>query len=175
MRAIAAVALLVAAAGCGGPTTDADRAELDNIAPWNVVPKSSPAQLVTGFERFCLDGPRDLDALDGALRDGGYVPTGARHPTRGQVYLVDDRRPAIAVTRRMCVAQARARTGQTERVRDMVASRFPDARPMDPAAFGTGVEQAWRVVTPLPGIVATRRMSTLGRRNGFSVILFRPE
>ncbi len=170
----AAACLVAGLAACEGPASTADRAELGNIAPWNVVPRSSPSQLVTGFRRFCVEAPGDPAAREEMLRDAGYVPTTRRRPGRGQVFLVDDRRPAIVRGARMCIAEARARTGQAEAVRDYVEATFPAARPAAAAPFGRGTELAWTMDGPVPAVVATRRRSDPDGRAVYSVIFFTP-
>lgn len=148
-----ALAALLALAACApdglGP---ADRSELDNMWRGNLAPKSSPANLVAAFDRFCVQPPRAQ--TEAALRAAGYVPLPERTPgARG--WVVDDSRPAIALSDTMCAVRAKSRSGQTDRFTAYVSRAFPDARSIDPASFASDLEAAWAV--PGPAIVATAR------------------
>ncbi|MEO0486219.1 MAG: hypothetical protein AAF092_09935 [Pseudomonadota bacterium] len=156
--ALMALAAGVALAGCSEPVmTQADRAELRNIKPSHVVPKSSPAQLVNTFRAVCVDGPTTFEGRVAKLRDLSYVPTRPRSARGMQYFVVDDRRPSISLSARMCIATAEARTGQSERFGDYVARAFPGAQPLDPATLTATAERAWQVTTPRPGIIASTR------------------
>lgn len=147
------VSLFAVLAACGGPITP-DQAELANIRRSHLVPKSSPNQMIRAFDRFCINGPADPAQADVQLRAASYVPVPARQ--RGtRAYVVDDKRPAVARSARMCMVQVKARTGQADKMQRYIAKNFPDAQPLDPAPLGRGIEQAWRV--PGPGLIATRR------------------
>ena len=159
---------------CTGPY-GADQAELANIKPSNIVPKSSPSQLVKVFDQFCTDAPRRHSEHEAALRNASYVPKQPRQISAPQVFLVDDLRPAVAVSDTVCMVQARSRTGQTERVADYVAARFANAKPLDPAPLGHHIERAWSVSLPDAAVIATERRLTLDGVTSFSVILFRPD
>lgn len=165
-RALSVCAVL---AGCAParPATP-DRHELANILPGNIVPKSSPAQLARTFETFCLNGPRDFAAAERALRQAVYVPL----PSQGRGitgFVVDDKRPMVLVSSdgRSCGVGAQSHTGQTERIRTLVAKRFPTARPVDASRFGQDLEQAWQV--PGTGILFLQRM---GQPNSPSRLVF---
>ncbi|MCV2888051.1 hypothetical protein [Ruegeria aquimaris] len=166
--------MAVTVSGCVQQGTGPDAAELRNIAPWNIVPKSSPAQLVTAFRQFCVEAPASRSAQEGKLRNASYVPTAPRNGNKPQVFLVDDRRPAIVVSDTTCMARAYARTGQTEKMNDYVASAFPDARPVSPDSLPKTFEQAWSVNLPDAAIIATERVNDLGNSSGYGLILHRP-
>lgn len=164
---ITATALLLLAA-CGGPVTP-DQAELSNIKRSHLVPKSSPAQMIKAFDRFCVDGPSDLAQADAQLRAASYVPMPARD--RGvRAYVVDDKRPAVARSARMCMVQVKARTGQTDKVQRYMRKTFVEAQPIDPAPLGRGIEQAWRVSDAQ--LIATRRSVDVDRHI-YALILYR--
>lgn len=167
-------ASILAIAGCTSDMPAADRAELGNIAPWNVVPKSSPAQLVQTFDRFCMRADTSPQAFEALARDASYVPANAYRVGAARVYLVDDRRPAIAVTDTMCLVRAAPRTGQADSVQDYVAETYPDATPLAPASFGAGIERAWQLRIPGDAVIATRRLLDVNIDPVYEVILFRP-
>ncbi|MCR9124571.1 MAG: hypothetical protein NXH82_00445 [Rhodobacteraceae bacterium] len=167
-----AAACTVVLAGCD---ITPDKAELANLAPWNAVPKSSPRQLLSMFETVCIDGPAGRTATRAMLRDLGYVPTGPARTGRGQLFLVDDRRPAVALTEDMCMVRAAARTGQTELFRDWMAHRFPAARQMPRDRAPRRTEDAWLVALPDPAIIATQRTALGSRFYGYGLIAFRPD
>lgn len=153
---------------CSGAVTS-DQAELSNIAPWHMVPKSSPAQLVSAFDTHCVNGPTSLSEADKTLRKAGYVSLPARQ--RGvRAYMVDDKRPAVARSARMCMVQAEARTGQTDRVNRYVKRKLRGAQPIDPAPLGRSIEQAWRVSDAQ--LIATRRSVDVDRHI-YALILYR--
>lgn len=138
-RQIAGTGALVAAlslAACK-PTLTSDEYELRNIKPSNIVPKSSPKALVSAFERFCLDAGNRSD-IRATLRASDYVPVPDKVGTH-QVWLVDDLRPAVLLNDTDCMVMAQSRTGQTERVKAVVAKRFPQARPV----AGSNFESLW--------------------------------
>lgn len=139
---------LIALAACTAPgATPADRAELSTIKSRNIAPKLSPEDLVTAFQRLCLNAPRDRAAHEAALRAAGYVPTG---PGATQVFLVDDKRPDIALTDTTCVARATARTVQAAQAAAFIRQTYPNARD----AQAAGLEHAWQTTQ---GTIATRR------------------
>ncbi len=154
---------------CSAQGVSSDTAELRNMWRANLVPKSSPALMVSAFDRFCAQGPRD----DATLRAAGYVPLPERSPG-ARAYVIDDRRPAVAVSERMCVVQAESRTGQTARFQNYVTATYPGARPIDPAPLGRNIEQAWSLPTDPPSLIATERTVSLGWYR-YALIFFRPE
>jgi hypothetical protein len=151
---------LFALTACQTPATSTpELIELSNIKPANIVPKSSPAQLVSAFRRFCL--ANNLAEAEQALRKTDYI----RKPRRGRTgvasYVVDSRSPAVMLSgtaeRFSCVVLSEARTGQTARIEDFVAARFPKAVKTDPARVGPRTERAWLAAGNTGGIVYTRR------------------
>ena len=174
-RVAATLALGALTTGCVQGDTQADRAELRNIRPWNVVPLSSPSQLERGFDQFCVTAPNSRKGQEAKLRKAGYVPTRARNAVDAQVFLIDTRMPAIFVSDRMCMARARARTGQTARIQGYVDATFPKATPVDASAFASDIEQAWQVETPSRAIIATQRSQDANGESVFAVIQFRPD
>ncbi|MEM9438220.1 MAG: hypothetical protein AAGA15_14375 [Pseudomonadota bacterium] len=138
-------------------TTNPDLAELQNIDRDRAIPKATPARLVNTFREVCVEGPAAYEAKEALLRDLSYVPARPLDDGASQLFVVDDRRPAVVLTQSMCMAVAEARTGQSERFEDYVAATFPAARPLDPASFDRNIEKAWQVSTPAPGIVASQR------------------
>ncbi|QJF52455.1 hypothetical protein [Roseobacter ponti] len=167
--AVASAAVLLG--GCATGDRSADVTELDNTWRANLVPKSSPALMVGTFERFCVE-TSGLAARETALRRAGYVPLADRGTPGTRAFVVDDTRPAVAVSENMCLVQARARTGQTERFERYVTVRFPDAVETDPAPLGRSISQAWSV--PGPAIIATERVQDVDWNN-FALIYYRPE
>ncbi len=141
---LAAVLVLVAACQAG-PAYGPDAYELGNIDPSNEIPKASPAQLADTFERFCIDGPRQFDAAESGLRKAGFVP----RPTRGDyvTFVSDDRRPAVKVSVRgaACMVESLSRTGQSERLADLVRRRFPEARPLEALQGRRDLERVWQL------------------------------
>lgn len=170
MRLILSISILLLVAACGQPI-GSDQAELRNIKPYNRVPKSSPTQFVKAFDRFCLSPVNGLETRESRLRKASYVPT---QTGELKVFLVDDRRPAIVLGKHICSARALSRTGQTEKLQVYIASNFPNARPLDPSAFGHDVEQAWRISSPIPAFIATERTLTIDGYTGYAVTIFRP-
>ena len=145
--------LLLCACAAQGP----DAYELANIRPWNIVPLSSPARLVGTFEKVCLDGPTDPDRAAAALRAMDYVEVPGPGPIRS--FAVDDNRPAVMISATACAVGARSRTGQTERIRAMVATRYPQAE----GFIARGIEQGWRL--PSGDAIALRRLPRPGGPN----------
>ncbi|MFN3644479.1 MAG: hypothetical protein ACK4TB_16335 [Gemmobacter sp.] len=127
------------------------------MTPANVIPKSSPAQLVATFERYCLD----TAAPAAALKRADYVAVPRRAGSTIASFVVDDRRPAVMLSDdgRACAVAVASRSGQTERLRAMVARRFPGARPVDPARIGQQTEQAWAIPGAAGGIVFVQRLT----------------
>lgn len=164
-------ALLAGGLGaCSSEAPSADRLELATIWPGNVIPKSTPRELVTAFDAICVktNGPA---AQETALRNAGYVPTNTTRGEVRQVFVIDNRAPAIALSPTMCIARATARTGQSNAVGRYVADAFPTAQPLDPDDFSVDIEQAWSVDG---GILATARNRWVGNRSAYSMILFQP-
>jgi hypothetical protein len=139
MRFPLIIAACLALGACVEP--GAEGYELANMRPSNIVPKSSPARLVAIFEDICLDGPTDANATAGRLRTMDYVEVPSRQPRAIRSFVVDDSRPAIMLGSdgRSCAVAARSRTGQTERLRSLIARRYPGAT----ALGGAGIEQGW--------------------------------
>ncbi|MCV3272189.1 hypothetical protein [Roseobacter sinensis] len=168
IRALAAISLCAGLAACSAEGVSPDTAELRNTWRGNLVPKSSPALMVNAFDRFCTTGPRD----DAALRAAGYVPLPERTPG-ARAYVIDDSRPAVAVSDTMCLVQAESRTGQTTRFQNYVAATYPGARAIDPEPLGRNIEQAWSIPTDPPAIIATERTVSVGWYR-YALILFQP-
>ncbi|MBD3764961.1 MAG: hypothetical protein IE927_09560 [Rhodobacterales bacterium] len=167
---LAALLALIWAAGCTAPTVAPDTAELRNIRDSNIVPKSPPARLASTFAAVCLDGPADRDAAAAALRAMDYVEwPGAGDGMRS--FVVDDSRPAVMLdgAGRACAVAAQARTGQTERLRRLIADRFPAARALSPPP---GTSEAW--ATGDGGLIALRRTAPPGRPAELLVLWLRP-
>jgi hypothetical protein len=160
----------MALAGCGPDgLSPADRAELDNMWRINLMPKSTPAQLVVAFDRFCVRTPRA--DIEGALRDAGYVPLPEREKG-ARAFVIDTNNPAVAYTDSICSVRALARSGQTEAFNDYVAGRFPEARETDPEPLGADIEAAWRL--PGPALLASERRRDIDFFS-YSLIYYRPE
>ncbi len=168
MRGVGLISACLALAACSADGVSPDTAELRNMWRGNLVPKSSPALMVRAFDRFCTDGPRD----DATLRAAGYVPL-PRRTAGARAYVIDDSRPAVAVSETMCLVQAESRTGQTTRFQNYVAATYPGARAIDPAPLGQNIEQAWSVPTSPPAIIATERTVSVGWYR-YALILFQP-
>lgn len=168
VHSLAALALL---AGCTAGGLGPDAAELANMYSGNKVPKTAPAVLVQAFDRFCVNAAPTPAAHDAQLRAAGYVPTRKAARNGVRLYVVDDRRPAVAVSSRICLVQALARSGQTDAAQRYITGSFPDAEPIGTADLGAHVEQAWAI----PGaILATDRRADTGNHSRYSLILFRP-
>ena len=149
--AIVSAALL--ASGCTLPDASPEEIELANMRPSNVIPKSSPGQFVSAFEQFCTDLLDRPDRRDTVLRAADYVPTTGRPRNGARLYVVDDRRPAVAVIADPrsigCAVMAEPRTGQTDEVRRWVAREFPaaTARTSSEVDIGRTGEDAWTFPT----------------------------
>lgn len=169
MRGVGLISACLALAGCSADGVSSDTAELRNMWRGNLVPKSSPALMVNAFDRFCTTGPRD----DAALRAAGYVPLPERTPG-ARAYVIDDSRPAVAVSDTMCLVQAASRTGQTTRFQNYVTATYPGAREIDPEPLGANIEQAWSLPTNPPALIATERTVSVGWYS-YALILFQPE
>lgn len=96
-------------AACSTSAPSADRLELVTIEPKYVIPKSTPLQLIAGFDRFCVKTPGGPAAQETALRNAGYVPTNTTRGETRQVFLIDNKLPAIGISPQMCIARATAR------------------------------------------------------------------
>lgn len=166
MRGSLAVLAAMTLAACSAQDVSSDTAELRNMWRGNLVPKSSPASMVLAFDRFCTAGPRD----DAALRAAGYVPL-PENTAGTRAYVIDDSRPAVAVSDRMCLVQAESRTGQTARFQNYVAATYPGARAIDPTPLGRNIEQAWEIPTNPPALIATERTVSVGWYR-YALILF---
>ncbi|UWQ33624.1 hypothetical protein K3555_03645 [Leisingera sp. M527] len=171
---ILAALAVVLTAGCASLNLGPDAYELANIKDSNIVPKSSPTAFVKTFDKFCTKGPRDSQAAERLLRASSYVPLRRRARNGGRVYVVDDRRPAVAVSSRGCMVQAHSRTGQTERVRRYVAAAFPSAvRVPADRLKQHRFEEAWVLSGDQHGIVATRRTVESGNHSNYALVLYR--
>ncbi len=142
---IPALAAVVSLAGCVGANDDstiAERRELGNIRPWNVVPNASPRTLVATFKRYCLDGPADAARAAAMLRSASFVPQGGWVGGL-RAFVVDDSRPQVIISDdgRGCAVSALSRTGQTQALTEMIADRLPQAQALGPT--GRAVEQVW--------------------------------
>lgn len=133
--------------------------ELSNIKPSHIVPKSSPAQLVSAFRRYCLADT--LDDARQALRKDDYIQKPRRGRSAVHSYVVDSRKPAVLLSgeaeRFNCAVLAEARTGQTSRIEDFVTAGFPKLAEADPARLGPRTERAWLAAGANGGIVFTKR------------------
>lgn len=167
-----AVVCTLTIAGCSSSAPSSDRLELATMSKGYEIPKSTPRELITGFDQFCVKTVGGPAVQETALRNAGYVPTNTTRGETRQVFLIDNRAPAIAVSPDMCVARSTARTGQTNAVNRYVEVAFPEAAPMDPANLSVDIEQAWAVNG---GILATARNRWVGNRSSYSVILFQPQ
>ncbi|MEO0370734.1 MAG: hypothetical protein AAF231_04680 [Pseudomonadota bacterium] len=158
-------------AACSTQAPSADRLELATIWPGNVIPKSTPRELVSAFDAVCVktNGPATQET---ALRNAGYVPTNTTRGDVRQVFVIDNRAPAIAISDTMCIARATARTGQSNAVARYVTDTFPSAKPMNREDFSVDIEQAWAIPG---GILATARNRWVGNRSSYSLIYFQPE
>ncbi|UWQ80248.1 hypothetical protein K3725_04340 [Leisingera sp. S132] len=162
------------AAGCARQGLGPDAYELANIKGSNIVPKSSPTAFVKAFDKFCAKGPADPQSAERLLRASSYVPLPRKARNGGRVYVVDDRRPAVAVSSRGCMVQSYSRTGQTERVRRYVAETFPAAvRVPEDQLRRHKLEEAWIISGDQHGIVATRRTVESGNHSNYALVLYR--
>lgn len=161
------LALPLALAACGAHS--ADTYELQTMRQSNIVPKSSPAQFATTFERYCLDHRGTADALVARLRSAGFVEVPGNRRLRR--FVVDDRRPAVlwraGRDRFECGVGAISRTGQTQRVRDVMDDL--GARPIAPPP---NAEEAWM----LDGTtIFSGRGLSLDGATRYSLMLMRPQ
>ncbi|MEO0774673.1 MAG: hypothetical protein AAFZ04_16005 [Pseudomonadota bacterium] len=136
-----------------------------------MIPKSTPRELVTAFDAFCVK-TNGTAAQEATLRNAGYVPTNTTRGEVRQVFVIDNRAPAIAISDTMCIARATARTGQSNAVGRYVAEAFPTAQPLKRDDFSVDIEQAWAIPG---GILATARNRWIGNRSSYSVIYFQTE
>lgn len=158
--------------GCTGSITS-DQAELWNIKFGNRVPKSSPSQFVRAFDKFCVE-PESPSAREKLLRKASFIPTKPKRPDKPQVYFVDDRRPAIVISGTLCSARALSRTGQTQRLRSYIETKFRIVRSLQPSSVGPEVEQLWQIDGPARVLIATERGQTIDGLTTFAVTIFRP-
>lgn len=138
--------LMVSIGACTDAVHRREADELENMWRANVIPKTAPKQFVAMFDKTCLahiDAPENLDRV---LRAEDYVEM--RGQAGFRTFVVDTKKPLIAIKAtpsvRHCYAAAEARTGQSARVNDLVAS-LPEAREIDPSQTGLPAEQAWMV------------------------------
>ncbi|MDP4033006.1 MAG: hypothetical protein Q8P60_09200 [Pseudorhodobacter sp.] len=167
--ALLAVPVLVAA--CAAPQTEAATAqrqvvapevyELANMRPGNVVPKSSPTALVGAFTKYCLNGSHDPANVATRLRSVDYVVVPQVGATGISAYVVDDRRPMVMVSNdgRTCAVGAKSRTGQTARIQNMIAQRFPAATAIDPAHVSPNTELALQAPGADGGVIFLQRLA----------------
>ncbi|MCF6231955.1 MAG: hypothetical protein L3J36_02445 [Rhodobacteraceae bacterium] len=161
-------------AGCTTAGLGPDALEVANIKRSNIVPKSSPGALVHAFDKYCVNGPRDRTLADALLRKSNYVPRPRRGQNKTRVYVIDNKRPLVALTQNICVVQARSRTGQTHKFRAYIANTFPRAKPVPPGTFWHNIEQAWAVPSDPPAIVATQRDLEPGNFSRYGLIYYQP-
>ena len=167
--AVLVVPVLVAA--CAAPQTEAANAprqvvapeiyELANMRPSNIVPKSSPDTLVATFKKYCLNGAHDAAKVAASLRSADFVAvpqTGANGIT---AFVVDDSRPMVMVSDdgRTCAVAAESRTGQTARIRGMIAQQFPAATALDPASISPNTELAMQAPGADGGVIFLQRLA----------------
>lgn len=158
---------------CSTGNVSPDTAELRNMWRVNLVPKSEPYQMTQAFDRYCTNGPRDAKASEAKIRAAGYVPLPQEVPGIN-AYVIDNERPAVAISSKMCLVQADSRTGQTTRFQNYVAKTYPTARAIDPKALGDDIEQAWSVPSDPPALIATERTESFGWYR-YAIILYRPD
>lgn len=162
-------ALLFLLTGCNATKITPDQAELSTISPAFIVPKSSPGEVSFAFRTYCLNGPRDRSRMEEKLRNADYIPTRAARPGHMQIFVVDSRRPAIALKDTSCMVRAVSRTGQREKIVDYIARELPGAQPIRVDQF----EDTWVTTTPEPGIIATERSYDYNNTLLYSVIFTR--
>ncbi|OIQ05458.1 MAG: hypothetical protein AUK60_10135 [Rhodobacteraceae bacterium CG2_30_10_405] len=135
--------------------------ELANMRPGNVVPKSSPAALVSAFGKYCLDGPPDPAGVAARLRAADYVAVPQTTPNGITAFVVDDSRPMVMVSDdgRTCAVGAASRTGQSARIRGLIAKRFPGATPLDPASVSPNTELAVQAPGAQGGVIFLQRLA----------------
>lgn len=141
-----AVAIVVPLAACSNAVNRREADELENIWRSNVIPKTTPKRFVSAFEDVCLAHIQNPDQTAAKLRADDYVEMTGQAGFR--TFVVDTKLPLIsfktAPDRLHCYASAEARTGQSARVNDLVAS-LPNARPVGPAVTKLPAEQAWLI------------------------------
>jgi hypothetical protein len=161
-------------AACSDIPFDApSRIELANIKPANVVPKSSPEQLIDAFDDVCFaDSVSDAEAK---LRAAGYVPATRVASSTMTLYYVDDERPAVGLRAAVggfdCAVHAETRTGQTNAVDDYVARKFPKAELRD----NPHTERYWLAPYTKGGILFTSREGRPWRPETYIVGILRPQ
>ncbi|MEO1025279.1 MAG: hypothetical protein AAFX07_06955 [Pseudomonadota bacterium] len=166
---ILAISVLV---GCAGPTTT-DQTELLNIKLSNRLPKSSPSQFVAAFDKYCVE-EKSPSARESLLRNANYVPVAPKRPNEPQVFPVDDRRPAVVVSDRLCSVRALSRTGQTQRLSSYIEEKFQIFQPLPRNFVGSEVEQLWQIADYKPALIATDRGHTIDGLTTYAVTIFRP-
>lgn len=136
-RQLLALAAGIVLAACARTTTDS--IELSNIDWWKVVPKSSPTQFSTAFERYCL--AEDVANAEAILRSSDYVP--AARQTAVQSYVVDDNRPLVMLSgvgrKYNCAVGAEARTGQLQKAQATILKHFPGAMQTNSEQDGSAI------------------------------------
>ncbi len=146
-----AIGLACAAlAGCESTTRDP---EFASMAETNIVPKSSPSNIIATFKNICLAG--SLAEKQTRLRKAEYIEK--RDLGRGvSTYVVDNSNPAVMLFgNSACGVAAEARTGQSNRYTDYVAETFPMARAFNPKTIGPRAESAW--ITPKGDVIWLER------------------
>ena len=173
IRCGVAAATLAGLSACDVPATTSDTYELANIDPRNVIPKSTPKAFVAAFEKYCLDEGPNTAAIERALRSTDYVRVPGNSALRS--WVVDDKRPAVVVAANglSCAVAAQARTGQTERVREMVSSRFPGAIAVPANMKPAGMESLWLVDADKNVFVFTKRRTPVGEPSQLILITVR--
>lgn len=100
--------------------------------------------MVSAFKTICL--AKNSDEQQKRLQRAGYLKT--RETGRGvRTYVVDNRKPAVMLREtngaKACAIGAEARTGQSQALRALVVSEFPDATPIDARNISNSAEAAW--------------------------------
>ncbi len=170
---VAALCAGLVLGGCTAGAVSSDAAELNNMWRANLVPKATPSQMVRTFDRFCVNGSRDMAQAERDLRAAEYIPLPNSRTPGARAWVEDDEAPAVALSDAMCVVAASSRSGQTDRFQRYVADTFPQARAVDPAPLGNTIEQAWEVGGSEPFLIATERTPDVDWYR-YMLILYRP-
>lgn len=171
IAALAATALLSACADGGNDASTGERQELANMPAALMVPPTRPAAFVDTFRRHCVATPSDNAVRTARLRAADYVPMGG-WSAGVRRFVVADLRPMVVLsdTGRTCAVRARARTGQTSAVARLIATEFPEARPL--AASDT-YEAAWETAPGQTEVIALLRQGHSPDQNEITLALMR--
>ncbi len=146
-------------AGCSSAVIARDAAELENIWDHNVIPKAYPKAFVGSFDRFCLTNISKPEEIPQKLRAADYVQIKASAGFKS--FVVDTKLPLVSVksTPKVthCFVAAEARTGQSTRVENLIASQYHNAKPVDPRSVGHQVDRAWLLDRDEPTLIYTLR------------------